>query len=217
MVMGQMASGLAHEIRNPLSIISTSVETILRNQINEKDRITMLRYIQEEADRINILANKLLNGNYQKTPEVESVNLTVVFKNLRSFLEYKLKDRGIRFNMNDDTPYIIFSDPNLLFQVFLNLALNSIEAIDSGGNIEVSLTGDGGSVSVIVYDDGPGIPQSSRKRIYDPFFTTKRSGSGLGLSVTKFLVESLYGRITLLSTRKGTSFEVILPSLKMKE
>jgi signal transduction histidine kinase len=216
-VVGQMASGLAHEIRNPLSIISTSVETILKNQIDENDRITMLRYIQEEADRINILANKLLNVNYQKSPEVETVNITAVFMKLRSFLEYKLKDRGIRFTITDDEPYLISSDPNLLFQIFLNLALNSIEAIGDGGNIEITLLKDQAAVSVIVHDDGPGIPEGSRKRIYDPFFTTKRSGSGLGLSVTKSLVESLYGRITLLTTKKGTSFEVVLPTLKMKE
>lgn len=216
-VVGQMASGLAHEIRNPLSIIATSVETILKNQIDEKDRITMLRYIQEEADRINILANKLLDVNYQKSPEVEPVNLNEVFIKLRSFLEYKLKDRGIRFGMAEDNTCFIHSDPNLLFQIFLNLALNSIEAIDDGGNIDVSLIKEGDSVSVIVRDDGPGIPRQRRERIYEPFYTTKQSGSGLGLSVTKSLVESLYGRITLLQTGKGTGFEVFLPSLKRKE
>ncbi|MBN2322919.1 MAG: HAMP domain-containing histidine kinase [Spirochaetes bacterium] len=217
MVVGQMASGLAHEIRNPLSIISTSVETILKDQIDETERITMLRYIQEEADRINILANKLLNVNYQKSPEVESVNLAAVFTKLRSFLEYKLKDRGIRFTIACAKPCVISSDPNLLFQIFLNLALNSIEAINDGGDIEVSISTEEDSAAVIVRDDGPGIPERDRKRIYDPFFTTKKSGSGLGLSVTKTLVESLYGRITLLRTSTGTSFEVVLPSLKMKE
>lgn len=216
-VMGQIASGLAHEIRNPLSIISTSVETILKDRIDEKERMTMLKYIQEEADRINILANKLLNVNYQKTPEVEKVNLNSVFYRLRSFLEYKLKDKGIEFHIANDKPFVFYSDPNLLFQIFLNLALNSIEAMDGGGKIEVTIAEEPSGVTVMMRDDGTGIPERNRKRIYEPFFTTKRSGSGLGLSVTKSLVESLYGYIRLLPKKKGTCFEIFLPSIKLKE
>lgn len=216
-VVGQMASGLAHEIRNPLSIISTSVETILKDKLDEKERMTMLQYIQEEADRINILANKLLNVHYQKTPEVEMVDLTSIFHKLKAFLEYKLKDRRISFNIKKEKPYFFYSDPNLLFQIFLNLALNSIEAIVGEGEIEVSFVEDHGAVTVVMKDDGPGIPERNRKQIYEPFFTTKRHGSGLGLSVTKSLVENLYGYITLLPAKSGTSFEVFLPSMKVKE
>jgi signal transduction histidine kinase len=216
-VVGQMASGLAHEIRNPLSIISTSVETILKDKLDEKERMTMLQYIQEEADRINILANKLLNVNYQRSPEVEMVDLTSIFHKLKAFLEYKLKDKRISFNIKREKPYFFYSDPNLLFQIFLNLALNSIEAIVGEGEIEVSFIEDHGEVIVVMKDDGPGIPERNKKQIYEPFFTTKRNGSGLGLSVTKSLVENLYGYITLLPAKKGTSFEVFLPSMEVKE
>ncbi len=216
-VMGQMASGLAHEIRNPLSIISTSVETIMKNQIKERDKIRMLRYIQDETDRINLLANKLLSINVQKKPELESVNLTSIFHKLSSFLKYKLKDRGISFSVkNGDTLYF-YSDSNLLFQIFLNLALNSIEAINRGGRIDVDYKRDHDSVTIVMKDDGPGIPSRIREKIYEPFYTTKKNGSGLGLTVTKNLVENLYGNIKLIPTKSGACFEILLPVLKIRE
>ncbi|UCB47246.1 MAG: hypothetical protein JSV25_07505 [Spirochaetota bacterium] len=216
-VMGQMASGIAHEIRNPLSIISTSVETILKNRIKESDRVKMLQYIQEESERINLLANKLLSINYQKKPNIESVNLTSVFQRLRDFLQYKLKDKKISFTMENDGPCYIYSDQNLIFQIFLNLALNSIEAINGGGRIDVSCRKDNNVVTVVMKDSGSGIPEEVRKRIYEPFFTTRRNGTGLGLTVTKTLIENLYGNIELLPSVKGTCFEVNIPSLKLKE
>jgi signal transduction histidine kinase len=217
MVVGQMASGLAHEIRNPLSIISTSVETVLKNKVDETERVKMLKYIQEEAERINILANKLLSSDYQKSPEIEMVNLNSIFQKLKTFLEYKLKDNNIRFSIVSEESCFLYSDPNLLFQIFLNLALNSIEAIDEGGEMEVNISEDRNGVTVEMKDDGPGIPERLKKRIYEPFFTTKRAGSGLGLTVTKSLVESLYGYIKLLPAKRGTDFEVFLPSHSLKE
>jgi signal transduction histidine kinase len=217
MVIGQMASGIAHEIRNPLSIISTSVETILKNEIKEGDRTRMLQYIQEESERINLLANKLLNINYQKNPEVESVDLTSVFHRLRAFLEYKLKDKNITFFLENEEPCTLFSDQNLIFQIFLNLALNSIEAIKEDGRIDVSFIRDHNAIKVVMKDSGSGIPEELRKRIYEPFFTTRENGTGLGLTVTKTLVENLYGYIKLVPSTKGTSFEIYLPSLKLKE
>lgn len=177
----------------------------------------MLQYIQEEAERINILANKLLSSDYRKSPEIEILNLNSIFQKLKTFLEYKLKDNNIQFSILSDEPCFLYSDANLLFQIFLNLALNSIEAIDEGGDIEVMFRENRNGITVEMKDDGPGIPERLKKRIYEPFFTTKRTGSGLGLTVTKSLIESLYGYIKLLPAKRGTDFEVFLPSHSLKE
>jgi len=216
-VIGQMSSDLAHEIRNPLSIISASVETILNGDIEEKDKEKMLIYIQEETDRINILANKLLSVNFQKTPEFERVELSSVIKKLTSFLNYKIKDKNIIISILNDKPLYFYSDPNILFQIFLNLALNSIEAIKNSGIMSIDYYNDQRYLTIIFKDNGPGIPVKLKDKIFEPFFTTKKSGTGLGLTVTKKLVENLYGNLVLVPSGVGAIFNIIIPILKIEE
>jgi len=217
MVIGEMASGLAHEIRNPLSIIATSVETILNNDVGRENRIKMLQYIMEETNRINILANKLLSINFQKKPKLERFDVVSVIHKLRSFLEYQLKDRGIEFSIVNENPCQLYSDPNILFQVLLNLALNSMEAIRSAGTIRVDYEKSDTTISLIVSDNGPGIPPKQRERIFEPFYTTKKKGTGLGLTVTRKLIENLFGYIELLSSKGGAVFKISLPILNLSE
>jgi signal transduction histidine kinase len=216
-VIGQMASELAHEIRNPLSIISTSVETILRNRTREKDKKKMLQFIQEEAQRINVLANKLLNINFFKKPEFDSVNLAAILERLRDFLQYKLKDRNITLSILADDPFLLRSDSNVLFQILLNVVINSIEAMDEGGEIGISCARENSSVSILLRDNGPGIQKEIREKIFEPFFTTKRNGSGLGLAVSRKLAENIFGSIELVSTDSGACFKVTLPVMNGKE
>jgi signal transduction histidine kinase len=216
-VMGEMASGLAHEIRNPLSIISTSVETLLRDDVSSEDRVRMLQYIQEETNRINILANKLLSINFQRKPEVELCNIVAIFQKLQSFLSYQLKDRRITLQIKNDEPLWLNTDPNILFQVLLNLTLNSIESIGNRGVITIDYTHDGTNLFLFVEDDGAGIPPRIRDKIFEPFFTTKKKGTGLGLTVTKKLIENLFGSIELIPLKKGAKFKITLPILNVSE
>jgi signal transduction histidine kinase len=216
-VIGEMASGLAHEIRNPLSIISTSVETILKNEIKEQDKIKMLQFIQEETNRINILANKLLSINFQKKPELETFNIAASLQRLKSFLEYQLKDRNIKFHIMKDEQFYIYSDPNILFQILLNLSLNSIEAINRNGSIDVDYSISDTTVSIFMKDDGLGISPRLRNKIFEPFFTTRKKGTGLGLTVTRKLIENLFGYIELLPSKKGAHFKVTLPLMTVNE
>ncbi len=216
-VVGQMASGLAHEIRNPLSIISTSVETILGDGIAEEDRDKMLRYIHEEANRIDILAEKLLSLSFHRKPDFQNTDMVSVFNKLKTFLAYKLKDKHIEFTVSNNGPCVLYSDPNLLFQVFLNLSLNSIDAIKGGGRISVDYTVANGQVTVIFSDSGSGIPQKYHTRIFEPFFTMKKDGSGLGLTVSKNLVERLYGSLEFIAKKQGACFKMTFPVVKVKE
>lgn len=207
MVMGQMASGLAHEIKNPLSIISTSVETILKKEIAEGDRLKMLRYIQEETDRINILAEKLLSISFLKKPDFQNVDLLSVFSKLKDFLSYKLRDKNIKFIIKNHRPCKMYSDPNILFQIFLNLSLNSIEAIANGGTINIDYQRTDDSVTIVHEDDGPGVPLQIQDKIFEPFFTMKKEGSGLGLTVSRKLAEQLFGSLEHIPTKKGACFK----------
>jgi len=214
MVMGQLASGLAHEIRNPLSIISTSAETILKNKIAEGDRMKMLRYIQEETDRINILAEKLLSVDFQQKPDLQEVELGSIFSKLKSFLSYKLRDRNIEFSVKKHPTFSIYSDPSILFQIFLNLSLNSIEAMSRGGVISIDYECDEDMVTIYHSDDGPGISDRLKDKIFEPFFTMKKEGSGLGLTVSRKLAEQLNGSLDLMQSRNGACFRTTLPLMR---
>ena len=216
MVIGQMASGLAHEIRNPLSIISTSVETILGDGIAEEDRKKMLQYIQEEANRINILADRLLSISFQQKPEFENTDLVSIFFKLKTFLSYKLKDKNITFLIKNHEHCTVYSDPNLLFQIFLNLSLNAVEAIKEHGIISIDYDRGPDSVTIVIEDTGPGIPVRIQEKIFEPFFTLKREGSGLGLTVSRKLAGHLYGDLILVPTKKGACFKTTLPLIKGK-
>lgn len=210
MIMGQLSSGLAHEIRNPLSIISTSVETMMREDVEETDKKKMLRYILEEVDRINVLATRMLSTDFQKKPEYEKTDIVALFQKLKDFVRYKLKEKNISLVIKKQISCFIRTDRTILFQILLNLVMNSIEAVGEGGRIELDYECAENSISLYVRDDGPGIPRRSRDKIFDPLFTTKKQGTGLGLAVTKKLLENLSGDITLLSAKKGACFKCTL-------
>lgn len=208
MVIGEMASEIAHEIRNPLSIISTSVETLINADISEKEKKMMLGYIQDEVDRMNILVNRLLSINFVKKVEVRKFNLYRVLERLRDFLKYRLRDADIELELDADRDMVVNLDENMLFQILLNLILNSIEAIKKSGRIIIHVVRKSNELEIGVEDTGPGIPVEIREKIFEPFFTTKKKGSGLGLTVTKRLVESLYGRIELVDRGRGAFFKI---------
>jgi len=217
MVMGEMASGIAHEIRNPLSIIATSVETIVKGDVSEDEKRLMLQYIQEETNRINILANKLLGINFVRNPNFSSVDLGQIIVKLKNFLAYKLKDSNIQLVIHKGKEIVLYSDADTLFQIFLNLVLNAIEALKKSGRIAIDYIKKSSVVEIFVSDNGPGIPPSLRNKIFEPFFTTKKKGSGLGLTVTKKLVESLFGTIELTNAEGGACFKLSLPLLPKSE
>jgi len=210
MVVGEMASDIAHEIRNPLSIIETSIETIMNSQIGEKEKERMLEYIQEETEKINIMLNKLLGLNFSHKPVFKNVDLYDLLNNLKDFLKYKLKDNNITLNLKCDGKIMFNSDPNMLNHIFLNLILNSIEAMKEGGTINIDCKDTGTNIKVYISDTGPGIPDRIRDKIFEPFFTTKHKGSGLGLAVTKKIVESLYGTIQLEPRKRGACFKIAI-------
>jgi signal transduction histidine kinase len=218
-VMAQLASGLAHEIRNPLSIISTSVETMMKEEVQPGDKRKMLRYIREEAERINVLANKLLSIKLQQKPEMAIVEVRSLCFRLKDFLKYLLRDKNARFHIRPGETCFLYTDATILFQVLLNLALNALEAVAEGGRISIDYRKERTTFTLVVEDDGPGIPPELRAQVFEPFFTTKEKGSGLGLTVTGKLVENLFGRLELLPPGElgGTRFGITLPVFQEQE
>ncbi|MFW6330982.1 MAG: sensor histidine kinase [Gemmatimonadota bacterium] len=219
--IGRLGAGVAHEINNPLSIITQKaglLHDLLERSNTPPSREKLLEIVesvQKSADRCGGITHRLLGFAKHMDVQRETINLDLLIREVLSFLEKEASYRGIQIDLNqpDDTPAIV-SDRGQLQQVFLNIINNAFAAVDDGGRIEIGIQRtDARDVAVTISDNGVGIPQENLPRIFDPFFTTKTgSGTGLGLSITYGIVQKLGGDISVESEAGvGTSFTVRLP------
>jgi PAS domain S-box-containing protein len=218
--LGLLAAGVAHEVNTPLTGISSFTQ-MLQDQISEDDpRAKLLAKIERQTERASKIVNNLLNFARQGRVSFVPVRINDVVRDVLSLLEHQLTRARVkvRLELGDDVPEVM-GDENKLQQVFLNLILNAQDAMASGGwlTIKTSVTsGEPPEVLAIVSDTGQGISQDDIKRIYDPFFTTKRagaSGTGLGLSITYGILQEHSGHIGVESSLgQGTSFQIRLPA-----
>lgn len=211
--LGRISSGVVHELNAPLSVITSAAQLILREQEVSDFVREMVSRIKSEAQRLSLLTRGLLKFSRQdEATEETDVNLAVEF--ILDFLEYEAAKRGVTVLRNLDYHLqAVRMDGNLLKQILLNIIMNSLQAMeDSGGKILVETsTISEGEIQIVIADTGPGIPEDVQPKIFEPYFTTKKpgEGTGLGLFVTKTLVENMGGRIKVRSRRNGgTSFIV---------
>lgn len=222
--IGELSSGIAHEINNPLAVISQEAEwmTHLLGQapldsmpetVEVKDSLAQ---IQKQVDRCRTITHKLLNFARKMDPVFQEVDLSTVVEDMIVLVEREAANRDVALKREfaPDLPKVC-TDAPLLRQVILNLLTNAFQAVDRGGIIRVigQQTGPN-EVSIQVEDDGAGIPPENMNKIFNPFFTTKDpgQGTGLGLSMCHAIVDRLGGRITVESEPgQGTVFTVLLP------
>jgi signal transduction histidine kinase len=219
--LGMLTAGLAHEIRNPLVAIRTFTQLLPERYDDPEFREVFQTLALKEVDRICGLINDLLSFARPSRPNIAEENLNEVVDGVARILESQAKDREVTISreFSPDLPRAWF-DREQLKQVFMNLILNAIQAMREGGSLviatRVSSDGEGSSahpcVQVEVRDTGIGIPQENLEHIFDPFFTNKEGGSGLGLSISNQIIEEHGGRILVKSKiKEGTSFFVNLP------
>ncbi len=242
--LGKMGAIIIHEIKNPLGIIKSSVGALQKRlELKEPER-ELLKYIEEEADRINDTVRKVLDYAKPTEPIFSLIDIADVVRKTVKMTEVLLKESKItpRFEIPDE-PVVIKGDANLLHQAFLNIIKNSIEEMREGGVLYVrvltpsemdseSTTADGivgrmrefgakvikswtgpRNVRIIIEDDGPGIRNEDKDKIFEPFYSTKHDGTGLGLAITKHIIESHNGTIMAENrAERGTRFIIELPS-----
>ncbi len=211
--LGEMLSGLAHEIRNPLAGIIGAMAVFEQSMAEEDPRREVVREVGELVRRLGKTADAILTYARPSPPSFEPIDI-------HQLLDYSLflvgadKPRtGVEI-VREYAPSLpaLVGDPKQLQQVFVNLLLNALQAVGERGRIVVS-TADGmdGGVRVTVADDGPGIDPAHRDSIFEPFFTTKANGTGLGLAISRRLLEAHGATISLEDRPKGTAFVVHLP------
>jgi len=213
--LGQLAAGVAHEINNPLTGVLTSGHLLLkRSQMDDPNR-EELEIIVNETTRCRGIVRGLLDFARQTRPKMVYTNLTQLINETLSIMEnqFHLNNIKVSKKLQEDIPDIML-DLNQIQQVFINILLNSIEAMPEGGRIMVSSESDKDSLYINFHDTGRGISEEIIGKIFDPFFTTKsgKKGTGLGLSVSYGIIKRHNGTIEVKSkVNKGTTFIIKLP------
>ncbi len=217
--LGEMTAGVAHEVRNPLGIISSTAE-LLKERLNRYEPDNRLaQIIVEEANRLNTKVSEFLDFARPREPNLQPCRLDKVLDRSLELL-YPEIDR-LDISVTRDYPAdgkLQAADPSLLHQAFLNILLNAIQAMPGGGTLTVAVaSGPNGQGSEIqVQDTGDGIKPDNLKKVFNPFYTSKEKGSGLGLPIVKSIIESHQGTITVDSTLgQGTSITIQLPELPL--
>lgn len=211
--LGELAAGLAHEIRNPLAGIAGVVDVMGKELPAHSPSREVLGDVQREVFHIQAILNDLLSYARPRPPDFHpaDLNTTVEQAILLSRQQVLTKPIQIQFDPNPALPKVSH-DPALIQQVVLNLLLNGIQAISGSGQIRVALNRDGEQVMIQVSDTGKGISAEALTKIFKPFFTTRSEGTGLGLSLARGIVQSHSGTIEVSSTPgKGSQFKICLP------
>ncbi|MBB2480363.1 MULTISPECIES: PAS domain-containing sensor histidine kinase [Heyndrickxia] len=209
-VAGQLAAGIAHEVRNPLTAIKGFLQLM---QSELKTHSNYFNIIESEMDRIEIILSELLVLAKPQDLKFEIKELAVMIEHVKALIDTHAIMKNIVISTNYDCDNLkIKCDENQLKQVFINLLKNSIEAMPDGGNITIELKEHGqDKVKMLFKDTGFGIPKELLKKIGQPFFTTKENGTGLGFMISKQIIENHHGTIHIWSDSKGTIIEIILP------
>jgi signal transduction histidine kinase len=211
--MGEMAAGISHEIRNPLGIIRSSAELLKKKvaKVDPENRIPDI--IVEEASRLNAIITDFINYAKPRSPNIAACRVEEVIEKNITFLEAQIKKQGyvIKKNYQNFLPEIM-ADGTMLYQSFLNILINAMQSMPEGGRILVEVSLSDHLVTVHFDDEGQGIPNENLEKIWDPFFTTKEMGTGLGLGIVKNIVESHGGSIQIVNRPiRGTRVTIELP------
>jgi signal transduction histidine kinase len=211
--LGEVATGLAHEIRNPLAGIAGVIEIIGRDLPSSSPARAVVKDVRQEIARINHIVTDLLQTARPHPPKVRKSDLNITVEHAVMLGRQQAMAKGIEIALHKDPSLPeVEHDSDQIHQVLLNLLLNSQQAIDAKGKIEVNVEGRGSNAVIEVKDNGRGIAPEHLPNIFRPFYTTKGDGTGLGLSLARRIVEDHHGRIDVTSTvGKGTTFAVVLP------
>jgi len=211
--LGEVATGLAHEIRNPLAGIAGVIEIIGRDLPASSPARAVVKDVRQEIARINHIVTDLLQTARPHPPKVGKSDLNTTVEHAVMLGRQQGMAKGIEIALHKDPSLPeVEHDSDQIHQVLLNLLLNAQQAIDTKGKIEVTVERKGSTAVVEVKDNGRGIAPEHLPNIFRPFYTTKGDGTGLGLSLARRIVEDHHGGIDVTSTvGKGTTFSVVLP------
>ena len=211
-VVGGLAAGLAHEIRNPLASMCGSIEVLgAAPGLDDQER-RLMQVVRSEAERLEGLVREFLSFARPLSPSLEALDGARAVADTVELFRAQVGEKGIELVARADSPVWVSADPGQLRQVLWNLLGNAADATPAGGRVEVRIASQGGRGVLEVSDTGSGIAEEDLQRIFDPFFTTKDRGTGLGLAIVHRIVEAHGGHLSVRSeVGRGSAFRVELP------
>jgi len=203
-VVGEMAAVMAHEVRTPLGILRSSAQLLERQpKLGEKER-ELAGYIISESDRLNRLVTMLLECASPRAPDFKPHDMHDVADHVLDLLESRAAGKGVQLDRKFTAHYsIVVCDREQMIQVFLNLVINALHFVPTGGRVVIATRNEDGSLLASVSDNGPGLPADLRQRVFDPFFTRREGGIGLGLTIVQQIVHVHHGEIWVTETPEG--------------
>ena len=217
--LGEMVAAVSHEIRNPLGIISSTAELLKRKLTRTDPQDQLADVIVQEANRLNSIVSDFLNFARPPTLNLTSCKVEDILEENLTFLAPEIQSKGYEIHKEFATHVPeIQADPGLLYQAFSNILMNAMQAMPEGGSIYTEVSTRANVLTIIFADEGKGIPDEVLKKIWEPFFTTKEKGSGLGLPIVKKIVEGHGGTVGIGNGReRGAQVTVTLPVKGVKQ
>lgn len=226
-VAGEMAAAMSHEIRTPLGILRSSAQVLAREKNLSAEGQEVTTFITTETERLNKLVSTLVDSARPRQPEFAMHDMGALLENAVAMLRMQAnkKDISLALIINDLAedaalkPVLIECDAEQITQVILNLLLNAIQISATGCKVIVSLFEHAESVTISVADNGMGVDEALKEQIFDPFFTLRQGGIGLGLSVSKQIVTAHFGSLMVEANRlvdSGADFRVKLPKMQLR-
>ncbi len=209
--LGELAAGAAHEIRNPLTSIRSTIQYLRPDFDEGSEKAVLVDELLGEVDRINGIIAGLLSFARPAPPILEEVDVPALLQQVGRLLDSAARTQGVEFVLPEGEGRTR-GDPDQLKQVFLNLCMNALQAMPEGGRLSLGMVRSDHTLRVSVADTGPGIPAEDLDLVFDPFFTTREEGTGLGLAVCYGIVSRHEGQIDIDSRPgAGTTVHVRLP------
>jgi signal transduction histidine kinase len=211
--LGEMVAAISHEIKTPLGIIRSTAE-LLGEMPDAKDTQKRLSgVITEESTRLNRIVTEFLDFARPQVPNLQDCHLEQIIEKNLTFVRPELDKKGIAVNDNlNGRSFKLQADQDLLYRAILNIVVNAIQAMEDGGTIQINVEEEKDTYQIEIEDTGCGISEENLKKIFNPFFTTKERGSGLGLSIVRKIIEGHNGRVAINSREgEGTKVRVQLP------
>ncbi|MGD8983460.1 MAG: ATP-binding protein [Desulfobacteraceae bacterium] len=211
--LGQMVAGISHEIKNPLGIIRSTAELLGEMPDASDTQRRLSGVIKEESTRLNQIVTEFLDFARPQEPNLQECQLEEIIEKNLSFIRPELEKKGIQVQDNlNGRSFRLRADHDLLYRAFLNILINAIHSMQDGGTIDIKVEEGRDAYRVEIEDTGCGISKENEDKIFNPFFTTKEKGSGLGLSIVRKIIEGHRGTIGIESIEgQGTKVQVQLP------
>lgn len=210
--LGELVAGVAHEIRNPLASLQASAEVFVEEFRDDKGNARLAELNLAEVQRLSEIVNRFLEYARPSPPKRAALSAADLLDRVAALTSSTAKERNVSVEVTA-TDAVVQADRDQLVQVLLNLVLNAIESSSQKGRIRLSFKADEAACVFAVDDDGPGIPTDAEEKVFDPFFTTRAEGTGLGLSVVQQLVDGHGGSVKVSSSDLGGArFTVHLPN-----